>query len=154
MKEDIVRNWQMSFPSQDGVDPEMVDLVNREAEQQSGMVHRGISVTPEVAAGFEPGKTVSMPISSWTTHEDVANGFATTEQAEGNAAVVLHASPGSMGLTCNKYAADDEFETLHEVVSGGAYTVSRVEHGSTEVMGWDGEMRSYTITHVYVSQVR
>lgn len=100
-------------------------MVDKESEPQDKELTRGLNLTAAAAARmFKPGKSLDMPVSSWTSDDHTAANFAKGESKPGKVKVVLHAASGAKGLDISKQSA---WENEHEVVSGGRFSVDKLE---------------------------
>lgn len=110
---------------------QFLEMVGREATPQDREMQRGLTLTPAaVDRMFKPGKTLDLPVSSWTTDKGVADSYSKGENGEKDKVkVVLHAAPGAKGLDISAGSAWGEKigGGEHEVVTGGRFSVGSVK---------------------------
>lgn len=122
---------------------DFLNALHRNAQSQAGIIHRGLRLTPDQAAGMTPGGKLHLDVSSWSKSQRVAHTFATSFAArdqEGDT-YLLHAEPDTKGWELPHTGTPDT--TVKEVVSGGTFRVTGTKPGRV-----DGRK----VTHVYVHQ--
>ncbi len=110
---------------------EFLAMVDQDATPQDREMQRGITLSDAAAQRmFQPGKTMDMPVTSWTTDPETAASYAKGEGKAGKTKVVLHAAPGAKGLDISalSYWNPSVGGGESEVVTGGRYTVSSVKN--------------------------
>jgi hypothetical protein len=116
-----------------------LSMVDKEATVQPKELQRGLTLSSAAADRmFKPGKTLDMPVASWTTDPSVGAAYAKGEQGEGKPAslagktkVLIHAAPGAKGMDISSmslwHGSDSGAGGEAETVTGGRMSVDKVE---------------------------
>jgi hypothetical protein len=113
-------------------------MVEHDAVPQPGELQRAISLdNSDAKKMYQPGKTMDMPVASWTSKESRTGYYA--DDSPGKITVLFHAKPGAKGMDIAPYAPNNITRAEKEVVTGGRFNVDSVKSK-------DG------IMHVYVTQ--
>jgi hypothetical protein len=115
-----------------------ITMIDKESVPQKKELQRGLTLSPAAAERmFKQGKTMDMPIGSWTNNPDVADGYANSVEAPpGKTHVILHAAPGAKGTDITEPSI---WHGENEVVTGGRMNVDKVVSGGG-------------VMHVYLTQ--
>ena len=101
-------------------------MVDKESAAQPKELQRGLTLSPAAAERmFKPGKTMDMPVNSWTNDPAMAASYAKGEKAAaGKTKVILHAAPGAKGMDISGASI---WKGENEVVTGGRFSVDKVQ---------------------------
>lgn len=122
-----------------------IAMIDKEAAPQKKETLRGLTLSGTAADRmFKPGKSLDMPVSSWTNDPSVADLYAKCDKPPpGKVHVILHAAPGANGVDISSdsmwHGAKSGAGAENEIVTGGRFNVDSVKK--------DGD-----IMHVYLTQ--
>jgi hypothetical protein len=109
-------------------------MVDRSATAMPMELARGFSFdTDKVNEDYAEGKTVDLPLASWTKSAAVASSYASRRPPRpGKTKVILRAEPGSQGMDLTPVEKGGGYwmnlqAQQDEVLTGGRYTVMRTE---------------------------
>jgi ADP-ribosyltransferase exoenzyme len=113
-------------------------MVDHDATAHKGELQRAVSLdAADAKRMFQPGKTMDMPVASWTSKES-RTGYYTSDDP-GKVTVLLHTAPGAKGLDLAPLAPNSITRNEQEVVTGGRFSVDKVK-------------TTGGVMHVYVTQ--
>jgi hypothetical protein len=103
-----------------------LSMIDKEATPQAREIQRGLTLSSAAAERmFKPGKTMDMPVSSWTNDAKVAASYAKGDNPPaGRVKVLIHAAPGAKGMDITDASI---WHGENEVVSGGRFNVDSVQ---------------------------
>jgi hypothetical protein len=138
---------------------DFLKALNDNAKPVDGTLYRGLGLEPDVAEKFTAvGSTLDLPVSSWSSDEGTAAKFgswaADPEEGMGGtettSVYVLHVDD-AIGWKLPDQSGGGILNE-GETVTGGQYTVTKVEQGTSTY--YPGETYEHTIpvTHVYLKQ--